>query len=73
MCQKLNHNNLIKLMDHMITETEALLLFPYYQVSPLSCSYHSYSFKLSYLVLQAKVYTSHPQLYTIVKSQDPVQ
>lgn len=36
MCQRFQHENLIKLVDHVINEgnqTEALLLFPYYQVS----------------------------------------
>ena len=36
MCQCFHHENLIKLVDHVINErdqTEALLLFPYYQVS----------------------------------------
>lgn len=36
MCQRFHHDNLIKLVDHVINEsdqTEALLLFPYYQVS----------------------------------------
>ena len=35
MCRQLQHDNLIELVDHVITErsqSEALLLFPYYQV-----------------------------------------
>lgn len=35
MCHRFQHENLIKLLDHVINEreqTEALLLFPYYQV-----------------------------------------